>query len=443
MASLELRHHTYRVVFMHAGRRYGFSLDTGDRPTAEALCGGVEKTLMLLGQGILRVPDGADVVAFVRSGGKADDPASPAPAAVTFATLRERYLATHRGGAMEANSLATVEMHLKHIGETLGDRFPVRQLALSDVQRHVDRRLQKKYRGRQLSPFTLRKEVASFRAAWNWAALHGIVAGVFPSRGVVYPKTDEKPPFMTLQEVERKVAAGLAENEAAELWESLYLRRGEIDELLVYVKDHAVHPWIYPLVCTAAHTGARRSELLRAEVTDVDLEGSTLLVREKKRSRRQRTTRHVSLTPFLKMVLGSWLAAHPGGRSLFCQAGTVARSRKRSRTTGHRGEKTRASSLKGRTAGVRVRQNPAAGALTKDEAHDHLRRTLAGSKWKALRGFHVLRHSFISCLAAAGVDQRIIDDFVGHQTDDQRKRYRHLVPDVKQKAIAGAFGASG
>jgi integrase len=79
-------------------------------------------------------------------------------------------------------------------------------------------------------------------------------------------------------------------------------------------------------------------------------------------------------------------------------------------------------------------------ALTRNEAHDHFKRTLAGSKWEVLRGFHILRHSFISCLAAAGVDQRIIDEFVGHQTDEQRRRYRHLVPDVKQKAIAGVFG---
>ncbi len=37
-------------------------------------------------------------------------------------------------------------------------------------------------------------------------------------------------------------------------------------------------------------------------------------------------------------------------------------------------------------------------------------------------------------------DQRIIDEFVGHQTDEQRRRYRHLIPDIKQKAITGVFG---
>ena len=139
-------------------------------------------------------------------------------------------------------------------------------------------------------------------------------------------------------------------------------------------------------------------------------------------------------------MLKDWLSRHPGGSHLFCQAGEVARSKKRSRTTGHQGQKARAKSLRGRLATVRARERPGIAPLTKDEAHDHLRRTLAGSKWGVLRGFHVLRHSFISCLAAAGVDQRIIDEFVGHQTDEQRRRYRHLVPDVKHKAVAEVFG---
>jgi hypothetical protein len=38
------------------------------------------------------------------------------------------------------------------------------------------------------------------------------------------------------------------------------------------------------------------------------------------------------------------------------------------------------------------------------------------------------------------VDQRLIDDMVGHQTEEQRRRYRHLYPDVKQEAIKRVFG---
>jgi integrase len=50
-------------------------------------------------------------------------------------------------------------------------------------------------------------------------------------------------------------------------------------------------------------------------------------------------------------------------------------------------------------------------------------------------GFHTYRHSFASNLAAQGVDQRIIDEFMGHQTEAMRKRYRHLYPSNRRAAI--------
>jgi hypothetical protein len=74
VASLELRNKFYRVVFMYAGKKYAYSLDTGEGDMAEALRGGDEKTLMHLGQGLLRLTEGADVVAFVKAGGKVGEP---------------------------------------------------------------------------------------------------------------------------------------------------------------------------------------------------------------------------------------------------------------------------------------------------------------------------------------------------------------------------------
>jgi integrase len=50
-------------------------------------------------------------------------------------------------------------------------------------------------------------------------------------------------------------------------------------------------------------------------------------------------------------------------------------------------------------------------------------------------GFHTYRHSFASNLAARGVDQRIVDEFMGHQTEAMRKRYRHLFPKDRRSAI--------
>lgn len=433
MAALELRNKTYRAVFMYAGKKYAYSLDTGDSDMSEALRGGVEKTLMLMAQGLLKLPEGADVIAFVKAAGKVEEPPPPVVERLHLEKLTDGYLESHANGAMEENSLATVRMHLGHLAATLGERFDVQALTLEDLQRHVDKRAKKRHRGRPLSPITLRKEMATFRACWNWGVHGGKLRGHFPSRSLKYPKGEENPPFRTWEEIERQIAlGGLTEREREELWDCLFLTLAEIGELLAFVKENAAHPWVYPAFCFAAHTGARRSEILRVKTFDADFAGETVVIHEKKRSRGKRTTRRAPLSPFLAGVLKEWLAVHPGGPYLFCHAGEVFRSKKRSRTTGHQNDKVRPSSLKGRLATVRQRERPAQVALTKDEAHDHFQRTLASGKWKVLRGWHLLRHSFISNCAAKGVDQRLIDDWVGHTTEEMRKRYRHLVPSVEK-----------
>ena len=56
-----------------------------------------------------------------------------------------------------------------------------------------------------------------------------------------------------------------------------------------------------------------------------------------------------------------------------------------------------------------------------------------------LRGWHVLRHSFASNCAAKGVDQRLIDSWLGHTTEI-RRRYLHLIPSNERQALGGVFG---
>jgi integrase len=446
VASIQQKGDAYYCQFLFQGKRWTVTVGKVSYQDALAFATRTDELLGLLGRGRLTLPDGVAITDFVLADGRIETvcpPAekTPAPPTFTLSLLRQKYEEAHQGGAMEQNSLATALMHLRHFGRTLGERFDLHGLTLPDLQKHVVERRKKKYRGRPLSPVTLRKEIASFRAAWNWAAVNGLVQGTFPAKGIVYPKADEKLPFMTFAEIERRVSVGgLSAAETGELWECLYLRKEESAGLLEYLKMLDGPAWLYPLVGTTVYTGARRSEVLRMQVGDVDFEAVTILVREKKRSRKQRTTRRVSLTPALATILKEWLAVHPGGRYLFCQSGTVQRSKKRSGTTGHKSQGNRDSSLKGRLASVRTRATQAPAPVTRDEAHDHFQRALSGSKWAVLRGFHVLRHSFISCLAAAGVDQRIIDDWTGHSTEEQRRRYRHLVPDVKQQAITGVFG---
>ena len=437
MAWLQERSESYRVVFRFQGKQRAFTLGKVSKAEAEAKLAQVDYLLMRLRQRLLTLPPGVDIETFIQFDGvppvaAVKERASPA---ATLDKLRDRYLEAH-SGALEANTLYTARIHLNHLADTLGCGFPLAELSATELQRHVDRRSKV-----GVSPVTIRKEINGLRTAWNWGKRIGLVEGPYPNDGLVYHKTDEKPPFQTMEEIARQVGrGGLAQAQIDELWECLFLTLPEIAELLEHVKAAAMHAWIYPMVCFAAHTGARRSEMLRARVDDIDFDGETVIIREKKRSKGRRTTRRAPLSPMLSAVLKEWLTVHPGGQTLFCHASIVERSRKRSRTTGHKGEKTRASSLSGRLSGVQGRDSPEVGPLSEREAHDHFKRTLSDSKWEVLKGWHVLRHSFVTCCVASGVDQRLIDDWVGHTTEEMRRRYRHLVPSVQKQAIRSVFG---
>jgi integrase len=435
MASLQERNGSYRILFCHHGKLHSFTIGKVEKDEAETKARQVDYLLMRLRQQLLVLPEGTDIVTFIEHDGKPPD-AGPSLAdaprqVITIGLLRDRYLATHANGTIEANSLYTCKVHFRHFCRVLGDASPLGELSLGRLQEYVSNRVEAK-----ISPVTIRKEIATLRAAWNWGEPMGLTSGKFPNRGLRYPKADEKPPFMTMAEIKRQLAGGA---DPDLMWGALYLQASELTELLAHVKEKAPHPWIPPLFCFAAHTGARRSEILRALVADVDFTGNTVLVREKKRSRSQRTTRRVPLTPFLKEVLTDWLAIHPGGPALFCHAGTVDHSKKRSRTTGHQNEKKRPSSQKGRMAAVKKREQPAQAALTRNEVHDHFKRVLAGTKWEMMRGLHTLRHSFISACASKGVDQRLVQEWAGHMNEATSRRYRHLYPSTQQEAITRVF----
>ena len=183
------------------------------------------------------------------------------------------------------------------------------------------------------------------------------------------------------------------------MWDCLFLGLKEIEGALEYAKDNAISPCIYPMVVMAAHTGARRSELLRSQAHDFDFTGKVVTIREKKRVRGQYSTRRVPLSSLLASAMAKWMKEHPGGFTFL--------------------------------AGDQP--------LTRDQAHGFFQRTFASSKWQRLKGWHVFRHSFASNCAAKGTDQRSIDTWMGHQTEEQRRRYRHLFPDQQQKELGRVF----
>lgn len=401
MAWLERRHEQFHLCLRINGRKLKRSLKTANRRDAEHACERMERRLRLVEQGDLNVPADADLITFLLTEGRV----AQLVALETGLSLKDacnRWDAALPDGSLEANTLYTARIHLRHLQTVLGERLRFDQLKFADLQRYVDQRSKAKGRhGRPLSPTTIRKELVTLSGVWSWCFKMGLVKGVYPNRGLRYPKSTETPPFQTWAEIERQIALGRwSPTDEKLLWKGLYLSSAEIDELLEFLKTRKRHDLIHPMILMAAHTGARRSELLRSQRGDFDFTANAVVIREKKRAKGRQTFRSVPLTPRLRETM----EMHLQGRT-----GTYAFSEAEER-------------------------------LSVDSATRLLKQALAGSRWEKIAGWHVFRHSFISICASRGTDQRMIDAWSGHQTEEMRRRYRHLFPDAQQAAIASAFG---
>jgi integrase len=132
-------------------------------------------------------------------------------------------------------------------------------------------------------------------------------------------------------------------------------------------------------------------------VEDVDLDDKVVTIREKKRVKGRLTTRRVPLSDTLAEELSVWM---PGRVSLF--------------GTGH-------------------------SPRSAQGVQKAFVRALKGSKWSVMRGYHTLRHAFVSALVAKGIDQRIIQEFAGHMDERTSRRYRHIAPGIQSEALKSVF----
>jgi integrase len=408
MAWLEKRAGVYRLSFRHDGRIIGRALKTSDRREAQGCLARFEENLRLLERGRLEVPDDADLIAFLMSDGKLNGkPVIEKP--LTLKELFDRYSESLPIGAKEKNTSYTEGIHRKHLLRILGERTIARTLTTTELQDYVNRRSKEKGRsGRDVCHVTIRKEVGTFASIWNkWALPRGHVDRPAPTCGLVYQKDSPKLPFQTWQQIERQIGrGGLTTAQEERLWDSLFLALDEIREVLAHVNATTRFGFVYPMFVFAAHTGARRSEMMRSQIDDFDFAARVVRIREKKRDRtKELTFRHVPMSPLVGTVMADWFSRHPGGQFTICQKANEP--------------------------------------ISEQMAAHHFVWAVENSKWDKLRGWHVFRHSFASNCARKGLDQRIIDEWMGHQTDEMRRRYRHLFPDQQQLALASVFGEAG
>lgn len=396
MAYLEQRGDSWRIIFSHKGRRSSFSIPAVSAEEANAHKADAEERLRLLKRGLIdlngfkledylkykgRVPD--SVVADIKS----DD--------YTLGRLESQYMQSAKVKRLDEGSRVTLTIHWRHLMRAFGPKTRLSEILHRDLQDYITSR--EHSRNPPIQAETIQKELKTLRAAWNWARRMDGLGREWPGYHLVYQKTDEPLPFMTLAEAER-LLAGMEKDDRVRVYESIYLLPGEIDELLKIVDSRRLPPWVYPMFLFAAHTGARKSEMLRAQTTDVNIEKKTIMLREKKRIVGKRSTREVPLTDALLKTLLPFLS----------RSGAIFRGK-------------------------------SGAPLDQSSCRDYFHFSLRGTRFAVLRGWHVFRHSFISALASAKVDQRVIDDLVGHSTEEQRRRYRHLQSDAKAAAVLKVF----
>lgn len=393
---------SYSISFRHGGKQFYKSLDTPDEAEALRLAAQIEQTLSDIRRGRLVVPQDADFWAFVRSDGRlAQEPTVEEH--LTLTTLFEWYFEAH-AGYKEENTRRTEQIHRDHILRLMPGDKPLPTFSAEDAQRFVNARAAERYRGKLVTATTIKKELDTLRMVWNKAVLFGRVATRPSFAAVRFPKRREKLPFQTWAEIERTVSRdGLTGDRAKEQWDSLFLDVQQIGELLEFVRNAPrKSAIIYPVIVFAAHTGARKSEIIRSRIEDLKFDDREIVLRERKREQGRITFRRVPMSDLLATALMDYLrTAHPGGGMTVCHQSDVP---------------VEANSLY--------------------ETWDWF---FKGTKWSVLRGYHVLRHSFASNLARAGTDQRVIDELMGHTTEAMRKRYRHLFPEQRHDAVRKLF----
>tara|TARA_R110002073_G_scaffold8027_20_gene44907 strand:- start:12113 stop:13354 length:1242 start_codon:yes stop_codon:yes gene_type:complete len=412
MAGLEVRNNRYNIILRFGGHRFVRSLKTSNEDAALAKKLRVEENVALVESGRLTIPEGADVMTFLLSDGKLDKK----PIIKSSLTLQQLFLDFWDAmptDNLEPNTIDMMKIHQRHLERVLGKRLIAQSMSQGVLQNYITTRSKEKTnRGTFLSGNTIKKEIVTFNSVWRWGVRAGKVHGDFPNKELRYPKSKELPVFQTWDEIKRQIKAGASE----ELWDALYLDMNQIQKLLKYVKGHARLPFLHPMFAFAAYTGARRSELLRSRLADIDLSGGVITLHEKKRVKGKSSTRRVPICKPLRMILKQWLKQHPGTPFTFCHPDPILYSHRRTRNE----------------------ENP----LTRDQASCHFRKVVEGSDWNVIKGWHCLRHSFISNCASRGIDQRMIDEWAGHTTESMRRRYRHLFPSSQKDAMKLLFSKS-
>ena len=406
MAHLFEKDGRFYARFTWDGQEYKRALKTRDEADAESALRDIENRIHDLYREKTQIPAGMDPGKFIVWGPNAKVKTNNHSGNLTFSGLVKSYLKAGEGFKAES-TMITERIHLKNAAGCLGSA------ARKNVSlfRHRDLDAVLQARLKQVSATTVKKERQTIISLFDWAVKQDILESSPAEHLPTIKAASDRPRFQTLKEIEAITKrGGLCDDEIEDLWGCLYLNQKEICEILTLAKakKEAQHRFVYPMIALVAYTGMRRGEILRLKWIDIDFEGEIIVARSRKQSRqRQETSREISLHPELSNIL----------------------------------KRHKKSQSRGQHVLIHGKSNE---PLTVDQATDHSRRLLKKTRWeqempsgkkKVVIGFHTFRHSFASNLAIQGVDQRIIDKWMGHTTEEMRKRYQHLFPQKLSEGI--------
>ena len=389
MASIHLRGRNFFVKFYFARKQYLRSLKTSNKKEALHAKNRVEQNIHLISTGVLSIPPDENIGDFILRGKPLSQKERKASSSISIKDLVEAYL-RHAEPHMAESSLKTEKIHLRHLLSFLGNKatMPVVSVNTAIIDKYVTERK------KVVSPNTINKELQSFSQLFKYGVERGYCNTNPVNGGHRFKKAGLPHRFMTKKEIDEQISrGGLSEKDKNELMRFRYLTTDEIAELLDLAESSILHPFLTVL----AYTGMRRGEALSLEWSDVDLKRKKIFVKSRKQSTTAEFTgRDIDIHPKLLTILKRHKRASKKGKFVFCD------------------EKL--------------------GPWHRDKVHREFKNLTAGTSFEGI-GFHCLRHSFASNLAALGVDQRIIDHFMGHQTEEMRRRYQHLFPASRRKAI--------
>lgn len=380
----------YYVSFSFRGQRFKRSTGTENLSRARRLQRIIDGRVEELKSGLAEVPHGVSLPDYVFDNQTEPDP-DEEPESTMLQEFTRSYLREAAPPNRAESTYNTERIHLEHLRD-FAEEEGVVQVANLDGDFFEAYKRSRYEEG--LKNSTINRELTTFRIMFNLAIKRGLVESN-PVKGVKQLKEDSSfTRFRTGDEIRRMVDSGrYTDEQIKEARRYRYLTQEELKRLLEMAKDSEIHAFI----AVAAYTGMRFSEIRRLKWNDVDFVSQKILARGYKGSQTEvESARHIPIHPALIDILqqhrqegsSAWLFSDENGE-----------------------------------------RHP------KDFYYWRLQKLTDGTEFEGVR-FHTFRHSFASNLAIKGVDQRLIDEWMGHQTEEMRKRYQHLFPEAQRKEIS-------